>query len=52
MKLFKRVISLMVCLVIIVSTISPEAYASDFTDLIGASFGDWIAGWSGQNTGV
>lgn len=49
-----RVVSLLLCFVVAASAIAQPfvAHASDFTDLIAASAKDWLAGWTGQNTGV
>ena len=49
-----RVVSLLLCFLVAASAIAQPfvAHASDFTDLIAASAKDWLAGWTGQNTGV
>ena len=53
-KCMTRGVALLLCFVVVVSAISggSVAHASDFTDLIAASAKDWLAGWTGQNTGV
>lgn len=48
-----RGLSLVLCLVVAVTSVAAPsvAHASDFTDLIAATAKDWLAGWTGQNTG-
>lgn len=49
-----RVAALLLCFLVAASAIAQPfvAHASDFTDLIAASAKDWLAGWTGQNTGT
>ena len=49
-----KALALVLCFVLAVSMIAAPsvAHASDFTDLLAASAKDWLAGFTGQNTGV
>lgn len=55
MKRVQRVFSLAICFVVLLSSaVVPVAHATgnNFWDLVVDSAQDWLAGWSGQNTGV
>ena len=56
MKKLQRVLSLLLCSVVVLSMISRPSVAhatgNNFWDLVVDSAQDWLAGWSGQNTGV
>lgn len=53
MKWTTRILSFGICLVILFSSmLTPVAYAISFSDMLVDSAKDWLAGWSGQNTGI
>lgn len=53
MKICKRIISFLFCAVILFSAVfTPVANATNLIDLGAESVKDWLAGFSGQNTGV
>ena len=52
MKHLRRIIASFVVIVTIISVVIPPAHASNFLDRIYASVSDWVAGFSGENTGV
>ena len=52
MKYFSRIIASFLAVVTTISFLAPPAHAASLVDNISASLQDWVAGWSGQNTGM
>ena len=53
MKWVARIVTFGLCIVLLLSSVfTPVAYAMSFTDRLVGSVNDWLAGWSGQSTGV
>ena len=53
MKWFSRLSSFLVCVILLFcSVFTPVAHASNLIDRVSSSVQDWLAGWSGQNTGM
>lgn len=51
-KYYTRIIAFVAAVVTMLSSITPPARAASIMDSIQISVEDWVAGWSGDNTGV
>ena len=53
MKWINRILTLFLCVIIIFSSVfTPVAHASNLLDIASLSVKDWLAGFSGNNTGI